>query len=279
MHAYDYVLVTGPGRSGTRFLLANLETHPDLDTTRGEGAYYYRSRRRLRKAVARSRSSPRRQVLVDVANLAYKDPALARAVPRLRDDGLRILLVALLRDHRRRAVSMMRFRRSRGQPSALFGARRLEQAVLRDRMKPEHLRGLMRLDADLMVVPFATLTGRTGSVLRALSAQCGIAEFGKVRRDAVNQAVDARLVPLAALGTATAAVLRILGLREAVRRVKHAPLVKSLLFRPASTRRRRLGSATQDVLAATYGECLSLLQETSSWAGDAVYMHRAQKPS
>lgn len=276
---YDYVLVTGPGRSGTRFLLANLETHPDLDTTRGEGAYYYRSRRRLRRAVARSRSSPGRRVLVDVANLAYKDPALARAVPELREDGLRILLVALLRDHRRRAVSMMRFRRSRGQPSALFGARRLEQAVLHDRLRPEHLRGLMRLDVDLMVVPFATLTGRTRSVLRALSVQCGIADFGRVRLEAVNQAVDARLVPLAALGTALAAVLRTLGLREIVRRIKHLPVVKNLLFRPASTGRCRLGSATQDVLAAAYGECISLLQETSSWTENAVYMHRAQRSS
>lgn len=277
---YDYVLVTGPGRSGTRFLLANLETNPDLDTARGEGAYYYRSRRRLRKAAARSeRGSTRRRALVDVANLAYKDPALARAVPRLRNDGLRILLVTLLRDHRRRAVSMMRFRRSRGQPSALFGARRLERAVLRDRLRPEHLRGLMQMDADLMVVPFATLTGRTRSVLHALSEQCGIADFGCVRRSPVNESVDARLVPLAALGTVFAAVLRALGLREAVRRIKHVPLVKKLLFRPASNGPCRLGGTTQDLLAATYEECLALLQETSSWTENAVYLHRARPPS
>lgn len=274
---YDYLLVTGPGRSGTRFLLANLETHPDLDTTRGEGAYYYRSRRRLQKAVARSGNGANdRRIVVDVANLAYKDPALTRAVPRLRRDGFRILLVVLLRDHRRRAVSMMHFRRSRGQPSAWFGARRLELAVLRDRLRPAHLRRLMRLDADLMVVPFATLTDQAGSVLRALSAQCGIAKFGPARQDVVNETVEARFLPLAALGTALAVVLRRLGLREPLRRIKHAPLAKSLFFRPADKSRHRLGSEIEELLAATYDECVALMQESSSWTENAVYVHHAQ---
>lgn len=274
---YDYLLVTGPGRSGTRFLLANLETHPDLDATRAEGACYYRSRRRLRKAVARSGNGTNgRRVVVDVANLAYKDPALARDVSRLRREGFRILLVAVLRDHRRRAVSVMRFRRSRGQPSAWFGARRLELAALRDQLRPEHLRRLMRLDADLIVVPFSTLTDQTKSVLRALSAQCGIADFGPVRQDPVNETVEARLVPLAALGTALAVVLRGLGLRGLLRRVKHVRLVRSLFFRPASKSRHELGRETQDLLAATYDECVALVQESSSWTENAVYVRRAR---
>lgn len=274
---YDYLLVIGPGRSGTRFLLANLETHPELDTTRGEGAYYYRSRRRLRKAVARSGNDANgRRIVVDVANLAYKDPALTRAVPRLRRDGFRILLVALVRDHRHRAVSVMRFRRSRGQPSAWFGARCLELAALRDRLRPAHLRRLMRLDADLMVVPFATLTDQASSVLRALSAQCGIAEFGPARQDVVNETVEARFLPLAALGTALAVVLRRLGLREPLRRIKHAPLAKSLLFRPADKSRYGLGSETQELLATTYDECVALMRESSSRIENVVYVHRAQ---
>ncbi len=274
---YDYLLVTGPGRSGTRFLLANLKAHPDLDATRAEGAYYYRSRRRFRKAVARSGNGTNgRRIVVDVANLAYKDHALTGAVSRLRRDGFRVLLVALLRDHRRRAVSVMRFRKSRGQPSAWFGVRRLELAALRDRLRPAHLRRLMRLNADLIVVPFTTLTDQTNSVLRVLSAQCGIGDFGPVRQDVVNDAVEARFVPLAALGTVLAVVLRRLNLRDPLRRIKHAPLVGRLFFRPAGKSRHRLGSETQDLLAATYDECVALMQESSSWTENAVYVHRAQ---
>lgn len=275
--AYDYVLVIGPGRSGTRFLLANLKTNPDLDTARSEGAYYYRSRRRLRKAAARSSDEAgRRRPLVDVANLAYKDPALALALQRLRDDGCRTLVVAMLREHCRRAVSMMHFRRSRGQLSALFGARRLERAVLRDRLRPEHLHRLVRLDVDLVVVPFSALVDRTEAVLRVLSMQCGVADFDRVHREAINQSVDARLVPLAALSTALVAALHRVGLRGASRRLKHASLAKKVLFRPARVGRYRLGRATESLLSSTYEDCISLLRESSSWIENAVYVRCAR---
>ena len=56
---------------------------------------------------------------MDIANLGYCDASRVTGVRALREDGLRILLVMLLRRHVDWAPSMMTFRWSRGEYSAL----------------------------------------------------------------------------------------------------------------------------------------------------------------
>ena len=148
--AYDYLLVVGPGRSGSELLYERLKAHPAFAFPEIKEGYYYRSPRawrRARRALGAGSGGPR--ILADIANLAYRDGALAGGVEALRGGGCRILIAVLLRDHVDRAMSMARFRRSRGELAALLGAARLEAAVVRDRLTPDRLLGVYRLDADV----------------------------------------------------------------------------------------------------------------------------------
>ena len=117
---YDYLLVAGPGRSGSTFLYELLDAHPGFTAPDIKEGYLYRAPRRLDRALRRAAPA----VVLDVANLAWRDPALAGGVAALRARGHLVLIVVLLRDHLERAVSMFRFRRSRGELAALLGAGR-----------------------------------------------------------------------------------------------------------------------------------------------------------
>ena len=83
---YDYLLVVGPGRSGSEFLYRLLRDHPGFVFPEIKERYYYRSPRAFRRA--RKRLDGRQgQILCDVANLAYADARLSRGVEALREEG------------------------------------------------------------------------------------------------------------------------------------------------------------------------------------------------
>ena len=164
---YDYLLVVGPGRSGSEFLYRLLRGHPSFAFPEIKERYYYRSPRAFRRARKRLDGRGRGQLLCDVANLAYADAKLSRGVEALREAGFSILLVVLLRDHRDRAISMMQFRRSRAELSALLGARRLEAAVVRDRLNSERLADVFRTNADVLTLSFS-LSPEYGAVMDVL---------------------------------------------------------------------------------------------------------------
>ena len=107
---YDYVLVAGPGRSGSTFLYRLLNAHPAFAAPEIKEGYYYRSVRRFDRARRKLRQS--NTILLDVANTAWADPRLA-VVAALHRRGWRILVVVLLRQHRERAVSVMAYWQSR----------------------------------------------------------------------------------------------------------------------------------------------------------------------
>ena len=191
--------------------------HPDLALPEIKESYYYRSLADFRRA--RRLKDADGKILVDVGNLAYMDAALVPGVARLRRDGYRVLLVVLLRDHRARALSMMRFRRSRGERSAWRGRRGLEEAVVRDRLTPRQLQAMFRLDVDVLTIHFPALIDRPAEILDVLAARCRIARFAEVRRDVANESEDARYFWLAALGKMGAGVLRRLGFRRTWQRL------------------------------------------------------------
>ena len=175
--AYDYVLVAGPGRSGSTFLYRLLNAHPAFCAPEIKEGYYYRSARRFERA--RRKLCPSNALLLDVANTAWADPRLA-AVTALRRRGRRILVVVLLRRHRERAVSMMAHRESR---MAFASARRLERAALRDSLTAQALGRIHGLGVDVLAVGFDTLIGDPGALLDR-------------RFDACLAAVAAASVPL-----------------------------------------------------------------------------------
>lgn len=272
--AYDYLLVVGPGRSGSEFLFRNLLAHPAMVSPELKEGYYYRSPAAFHRA--RAAAGGPGTVLLDVANLGYRDPALVPGLGRIREEGVRILVVALLRHHGVRAESMMRFRRSRGEVSALLGPRALEEAVLRDRLTPERLRELYELPADLMVIAFPALVNRTGEVLAALVGQCGLEPSGLHSGARLNEAVDARAVWFSALGKGIALALRYLGFKKTLQRLKDHPRVGNLFFVPHREEgAARLSESGRETLERSYRECVEIVEGRSAVVAEGVFLRPA----
>ena len=273
--ACDYLLVVGPGRSGSEFLYRRLKGHPAYAFPEIKEGYYYRSPRAFRKARARAGG----RVLVDVANLGYRDAALAPGVRALLAEGVRVLLVVLLRDHRERARSMIAFRRSRGEASALLGARRLETAVVADRLTPARLRAIHALDADVLALCFDALTA-DAAALDCLAALCGTAPFADAAgadEGAVNEAVRARIPPLAAAGKLAALALRRLGLRRTLQRLKDSRRLRTFFFAPldGADAAPTLSDASARLLDECGRECRAAVAEASERLRPGVFLRRA----
>ena len=272
--AYDYLLVVGPGRSGSDFLYRRLKDHPAFAFPEIKEGYYYRSPRAFRKARARGGG----RVLVDVANLGYRDAALAPGVRALLADGARVLLVLLLRDHRERARSMIAFRRSRGEFSALLGARRLERAVVRDRLTRGQLRAIHGLDADVLALCFDALTTDTAATLDCLADLCGVAPFAHgAETGVVNESARARVLPLAVAGKLAALALRRLGMRRTLQRLKDSRRLRALFFVPldGADAAPPLSDASARLLAECWRECRATVADASERMGPGVFLRRA----
>ena len=295
---YDYILVVGPGRSGSDLLYRMLRQNPHFAFPEIKEGYYYH---RPAKAVAAlSRRAGNEKILADVANLAYKCPKLAPGTAALMDSGCRILLVVLLRPHAARAISMMRFRKSRGEPSALFGKRRLEAAVLRDRLTAERLAAIHSIGADALTLRFSALTARPAATIAALAEVCGVpasdghspsADIGAAdgagadigapsagAAGAVNPSVRARNIWLSALGKTAAAGMRRAGMRRALQSVKDSPAVNRLFFAPLppDAPPPRLSPDAKRLLAAAEAECGAYIAARVQPIADGVYFARGQ---
>ena len=278
--AYDYLLVVGPGRSGSEFLYRLLRDHPSFVFPEIKERYYYRSPRAFRRVRKRLDGLGRGRVLCDVANLAYADAKLSRGVEALWEEGFRILLVVLLRDHRDRAISMMRFRRSRAEPSALLGARRLEAAVVRDRLTSERLADVFRTNADVLTLSFSALTEDTGAVMDVLPSLCGVQKFDRIPRRAVNRAVGPRSLWLSAFGHWCGFALRHLGCRRLLQRIKENKVVNKAFFVPLAddVQRPRLSEESLKRLDASAVACRWMVEDSSRQVGEGIYLRKTEHP-
>ena len=162
----DYLLAVGPGRSGSTFLYRLLNGQA-LRSPTIKDAYYFRSPRRFERALRRIRTADPAAVLLDVANLAGRDPWLLPGVEELRRRGRRVLLVVLLREYRARARSVMAFRRSRG---ARASAAALQRAAVHDSLAPEDLTRLFGMGANVLTVDFEALVRRPDTVRDVLGS-------------------------------------------------------------------------------------------------------------
>lgn len=276
--AYDYLLVVGPGRSGSELLYRNLRRHPGIAIPEIKEGYYYRAPGAARRALAQAASAGK--MLADLSNLAYRDPQLPAGIARLREAGCRTLIAVLLRDHTDRARSMMQFRRSRGEFSALLGAGRLERAVVRDRLTAAQLAAIYGLDADVVTLPFPFLTGQTPAALDLLAHLCGLAPFAAPETGPVNASQQARQIWLSASAKAAAAGLRRLGLKRTLQRIKDNPQVNRILFRPLSDDAAPyiLSPQSRQLLQAAYAECCAYLEAHSHRLADGVWFKQRARP-
>ena len=263
---YDYVLVAGPGRSGSTFLYRLLNAHPAFAAPEIKEGYYYRSARRLERA--RRKLGRSNAILLDVANTAWADPRLA-AVTALHRRGWRVLVVILLRRHRERAVSVMAYRDSR---MAFASARRLERDALRDSLTAQALTRVHALGVDVLAVGFDTLVGDPGAVLDALARLCRTRGFAAPDPRRVNRAVRARHPALGAAARLGAAVLRGAGAWRLLQALKDEARVERLFFRPAPAAPRfSLSARTASLLDRRYNACLAALAATSTPLGDGLW--------
>ena len=270
--AYDYVLAVGPGRSGTTFLYRHLNAHPAFTAPHIKEAHYYRSARRLRRALRTAHGSG--AVLLDVADTAWRDPKL-QSVTRLARGGLRILVVVLLRCHRQRARSLMAYQRSRVIPALLAGPGGLQRAALRDSLTPAALERLFALGADALVIEFEALTTEPGRVLDAIAGLCGAPPFGRVDTAPVNRAEAARFPPLAAAAKLTAVALRALRARRLLQALKDNPRLVRLVFRPARPEEAPpLDAAAAARLDRTHAACRAAVEAACERLGDGLWLAR-----
>lgn len=270
---YDYLLVVGPGRSGSALLHENLKRHPDFCFPEIKEGYYYRSPSRFDKA----RRQADGRILTDIANLAYGDRTLSKGIKALQAQGWRILLLALLREHRARAASMARFRKSRGELSALLGAKKLEQAVMRDQLTPAQLSDLYGLGADTLTVCFPALTQNTAAFLARLAALCGAAPFEQTQSRVVNPSTQARHPLLSAIGKLSALALRRAGRRALLQRLKDSKQAQRLFFVPLREDAEPLSFRPDNLktLDAAYRECRALMERETERLDEHVYFRTA----
>ena len=263
---YDYLLVVGPGRSGSTFLYRLLNAHPAFAATQIKEGHYYRSARRFERA--RRRLPGPDAILLDVANTAWADPRLA-AVAALRRRGWRILVVVLLRRHRERAVSVMAYRESR---MVFPGARRLERAALRDSLTVAALARIHALGVDVLAIGFDTLVGDPRAVLDALARLCGTRGFAPPDTRPVNPAVRARHPALGAAAKLAATVLRAVGARRLLQALKDEPRVGRLFFRPAPAAPRfALSAPAARLLDRRFEACLAAVAAASTPLGEGLW--------
>lgn len=272
---YDYLLAVGPGRSGTEFLYRIFKSHPNLALPEIKEGGYYRSPKVYKKAQQRQRHD--KEILCDIANLAYRDPALSKGIGLLQADGVKLLLIVTIRNHQDRALSMMRFRKSRGEYSALLGNRYLEKTTVRDRLLPHRLKDIFDTNVDVMTVRFSTLTKDTSHFLDALSTICGIQKFNIIPQEAVNESVRARFILLSSFGKICSFALRKLGFRALLQRIKDNELVKKIFFIPLNngTNGMHLSEASLQKLESAYVECCSIIEDQSERLGEGVYFKKS----
>lgn len=272
---YDYLLAVGPGRSGTEFLYRIFQSHPDLVFPEIKEGGYYRSLKLYAKAQHKRHND--RELLCDIANFAYRDPTLLCGINHLKTSGARVLLIVIIRDHQDRAISMMRFRRSRGEFSALFGNKYLEKATVRDMLLPQALKDIFGLNVDIITVSFPTLVKDTGHFLDALSDICGIHRFDKIPQDPVNESVRARYIPLSALGKICSWSLRKLGFRHLLQRIKDNESIRKIFFVPLNNGQNglHLSEESLQALESAYIECCSVIEDQSEPIGEGLYFRKS----
>ena len=252
----------GPGRSGTDFLYDRLRCHPQIAFPEIKEGEYYRSFRRLRRAMRRIGPG---MVLADISNRAYRDTTLARRIDALMEAGVRTLVVVIIRDHVERAQSMMLFRASRGEPSAWLGRQVLERSVVRDRLKADQVSAIYETGADVLAMDFRLLVGQTEETLESLATRCGIGSFPAPAEPArTNSSASAHWMPLSALGKLAAVTLRKVGARRTLQHLKESPEVQRLFFKDASTRPAQPGisAAHARVLGAENAECWRVVAQS-----------------
>ena len=277
---YDYVLFVGPGRSATTYIYRILRTYYDVAFPNIKESYYYRDSRRYgraRKSVSDS------ELLGDVANEAYLDPALQDSVGRMTSEGARVLLVVTLREHVARANSMVRYATSRGKSLWRGGREGLERHIVRKSLTPGHLEKIYSTDADVIVLDFDILTAQPTELLNRLAEQCGISPHAAcLPRVRFNASEASRSVLLSAAATGLSKTLRGAGFRSTLQRLKDSQRIHGLLFKSLTDGRTpatelSLKPEHEELLRRLHLQCWESVRKNSDLKAEGFYFRDASR--
>ena len=269
---YEYLLVIGPGRSGSDFLYRNLKDHPLFICPEIKEGFYYQSPAHYRKI--RSGLSADR-ILADVSNPAYADPGLRSGLAGIRRSGDRVLLVLLMRRHRDRAASIVRFDRARGRPRALRSMQHRKETAMAKGLTVGHLVDIFDMPADILVVDFDALTHSTDLVMKDLSQICGGQARDTAVREATNVSMKARFIPMSVIAFWIARALRALGLRNLLQRLKDHRLLKRMLFVP-SDEHIEFSDEELQAMDADWQACCDFVAENTVETASGIRIRRSQ---
>lgn len=274
------MLVVGPGRSGTTYLYEILRKYYAVGFPEIKESYYYRFPRRFSRA--RRRLSPT-YILGDVANQAYLDPALPQAVKKLQAEGIRVLLVILLREHLDRAQSMIHFAVSRGRALRKGGYKELIQKIVSRRLTPGQLDAIFSAGLDVVTLDYNFLTTQPDSVLNSLANVCGIPPCSQpIPLARSNPSELARSVVAAAFASFLAAGLRGVGLRRTLQRLKDNRWLHRQFFKPMPKKSHNTQAFTFDarqvrLLEVTSLECWAVVTKHSKPLGEGIFLAQGQQ--
>ena len=275
---YDYLLFAGPGRSATTYIYRALRANYAVSFPEIKEAHYYRDPRRYRRA---RRIAPSDRMLGDVANDAYMDEGLVCALRSMRMARQRVLVVVMLRDHIERAVSMLRFDRSRGRALKPGGMRALESRVVERRLTPQQLERIYCAGTDVAVLDFEALRDDPTEALNMLAALCGISPSPKLLpRTSENSSERSRNVLMTAAAVQLARALRATGQRSLLQRLKDSRRVHGLFFTPLRengglSHNTIITPHSRDVLHRSNSDCWDLVRKRSSEELGGLFLLRA----
>ena len=271
--SYHYLLFVGPGRSATTYVYRILRDYYSVSFPDIKESYYYRNPRRYRRARGRI---PQDHLLADIANDAYMDSALPMALRRLKSEGVRVLVVVILRDHIDRARSMLQFDINRGRALRPGGRTGLEGRVMGRRLTPDHLRNIYSTGTNVAVLDFDLLTARPDAILNRLASECGIDPTdAALPRVGSNASERARFLPATAAAALLAKTMRRAGLLRALQRLKDSRRIHWLFFEPLRNLDddvQALSTEHMGILRDENSQCWRLLRQHSTVALEGFYL-------
>ena len=272
---YDYLLLAGPGRSGSTWLYRALRDHPAFAAPGAKEGRHYRSAGRFERA--RGRLVPG-VVLLDAGQprLAQSGDRQRCAVrpPRTPDPG------------RGAAATPSRTRgldhRLSPQPGTAGAAAEPAESRASGGAREPHpgrARRIHGLGVDVLTIAFEAIAGQPRTVLGILARLCGAAPIPGPPAGPVNAAVAARRPALAAAGKLAAIVLRGIGANRLLQRLKDDDRVMDFFFRSAAGEDRAvLGAAAAATLERRYAACLAAVAKGSERLSDGVWFRPGGGP-
>ena len=274
------MLFVGPGRSGTSLLFENFRRHPQLDfpETIKEG-YFYRSPKKAINLMSSLRKKDKK-TLTDFANMAYRDDAMPSKINLLSDAGFKIALVVTMRKHHDLAAAVMKFRKSRGEFSALFGNYYLERRVVEDRLTAERLLRIYETKSDVIVVDFETLISDIPNTLDTLFCVFSLHPVSSYVTGVVNHSTAARFPFIQPPLKGIAVAMHKLGFRRTLQRIKDNNYIMKCLFKPLSnTEETELTTESLGLLADSAMKCRAMVAARSGPSKYGVFMENSKNSS